>query len=48
MAEISGIEPGVLRLLEEGESALLPEGKEADNLVRRYARYLGVEAENGD
>ncbi len=48
VAEISGIEPGVLRLLEEGESALLPEGKEADNLVRRYARYLGVDAENGD
>jgi DnaJ-class molecular chaperone len=48
VAEISGIEPGVLRLLEESESALLPEGKEADILVRRYALYLGVEAENGD
>jgi len=48
MAEISGIDRGVLRLLEEGESALLPDGKEADNLVRRYARYLGVDAGNGD
>ena len=48
VAQISGLEVGVLRLIEEGETDLLPGGKETEDLVRRYAQYLGVGAENGD
>jgi cytoskeletal protein RodZ len=48
VAQISGLEVGVLRLIEEGETDLLPGGKETEDLVRRYAEYLGVGAENGD
>jgi len=48
VAQISGIDPGILRLLEEEETASLPGGKETYNLVRRYASYLGIDAEKGD
>jgi curved DNA-binding protein CbpA len=48
VAQISGIDPGILRLLEEEETASLPGGKETYTLVRRYARCLGIDAENGE
>ena len=47
VAQISGLDTGVLRLLEAGETALLPEGENAEGLIKRYARYLGVDPEDG-
>jgi DnaJ-class molecular chaperone len=44
VAQISGIDRGILRLLEEDETASLAGGKENDDLVRRYASFLGIDA----
>ena len=48
VAQISGIDPGILRLLEEEETTSLPGGKETYKLVRRYASYLGIDPESGE
>jgi curved DNA-binding protein CbpA len=48
VAQISGIDRGILRLLEENETASLPAGKETYDLVRRYASYLGINVENDE
>ncbi len=48
VAQISGLDRGILRLLEEDEAASLPGGKETYDLVRRYASFLGIDAENDE
>ncbi len=47
-AQKCGVAPGVLRMLEEEETATFPGGKETYALLRRYARCLGIDAENGE
>ncbi|OGD19549.1 MAG: hypothetical protein A2W03_01265 [Candidatus Aminicenantes bacterium RBG_16_63_16] len=47
-AQSCGVDPGVLRMLEEEETAALPGSKETYNLLRRYARCLGIDAESGE
>ncbi len=48
VAQITGIEPGVLRLLEDEETGSLLNPKEIYTLIRSYARCLGIEADNGE
>ncbi len=48
VAQISGLDPGTLRLLEEDETSLLPGGKETYDLARQYARFLGIAAEEDE